>query len=135
MKKTLFILMVICFSANYLKAQSICASFPCPELQFQRIIQNTIPCGSGVALHRFDLIPGTGNLCSGESFTFTLKNSTGTILEAYTMTSGTVYMNLHQLCSGNYTICVKLNSSVRDCAEQCFTFFYTNIGNGCCPSE
>lgn len=128
--KKLMLLTLILTIASLTKAQTSCESLPCPSLLNRPIIENFKPCGPGADLYSFDLAPGSSSLCGGESFTFTLYNSAG-----FPIQSGSNAFNLTQLCTGNYTICVTLNSPFRDCPPSCMSFYFVNRGEGCCGND
>lgn len=127
------LILISCFLVVALvaKAQTNCATLPCPSILNRPVIENFNSCGAGVAFYEFKLAPGSSTLCSGESLTFTLFNSAG--IPIVSGPSG--FVNLQQLCTGNYTICVELNSPFRDCPPSCMTFWFVNRGEGCCPDE
>jgi hypothetical protein len=134
MKKTLFLFMFLTSILIGTKAMAQC-DYPCPQLPNQPIIENYMACGVGVAPTNFTLVKGSEKLCEGESFTFTLRNSNGTVIQMYNTTSATVPFNLQNLCSGNYSVCVTLNSTQRDCPPYCMSFYFANYGDNCCPNS
>ena len=135
MKKAL-ILFVVILASCYVNAQTTCSTLPCPQIRKQTIIENTNPCSGNQSLHPFELMSGTDNLCEGESFTYVLRNSAGTIIHQITgISSSNFYLNLNGLCTGTYSVCVILNSDLRDCEESCMSFYFVNNGEGCCSSS
>lgn len=135
MKKVIFYLLILISNLTTLdliaQTQENCNYF-CPLLNDVTIIEAQ-GCPE-VVPYIFSLQNGYDKLCSGETFTFTLKSSSGTVIASHNTTNPYWSFPIANLCSGNYTICITLNSSFRDCGEQCDTFYLYN-NTGCCSDQ
>jgi hypothetical protein len=102
-------------------------NYPCPEIQKTgtTIVLDVLPpCDERYFC--FNLNSFTANLCAGESFTYTLKTSSGSVIASETNTISGVCFRFDQLPSGTYQVCVTLNSTMRECEEDCYSFYLNN---------
>lgn len=128
-----FLLMIVITTVFTAKVDGQSCNYLCPLLNDVTVLEAQ-GCPE-VAMYQFSLQTNHNRLCAGETFTFRLKNANGTVIASQTSTSDSFFYNLTYLCEGTYTICVSLNSSIRDCPEETCDTFYLYNNTGCCADS